>query len=448
MRSAIFNFLIIASVFWVILPATGGQKQITFWTTEMESERLNMQRKIARTFTEKTGIHVCVVPVLETCLAKEVNAANESKALPDVLYHPIEFTIGWAGTGILDVRSATEVVNYLDKETFGPRALSLTRFSDGYAALPIDGWHQLLLYRKDLFQEKELPVPDSWDRILRAARTLHNPPSIWGFMAATDPDQIYTQQVFEHFALSNGVSLADSLGDVDLNTPEMIQTLKFYKTLTRFTPSGNIHWVHTRMDYVSGRAAMIMWSPFILDELSGLRRDLPVIPDVLKGKTGYLAENTGFVSLIHGSKGSAQYGQINCLGITRDADKAPAGQWVKYLLTDGYLAWLDTAPEGKLPMRKGTRQEPGCFIKAWMELELGVTIGTTISELYGMNMIKTIVDRPDGLNHWGFTENKGALVSKIYETKVIPKILKRFIDDELDAEQAAMMMDEQVRALE
>ncbi len=324
MRSVILYLFIIFSVSIVSFPATGAQNQITFWTIEMETERLEVQREIAQTFTAKTGIHVRVVPVHENHLAKKVTAADATKALPDVLYHPIDFTIEWAEVGILDVQSATDIVNRLGKETFGSGSLNLASFSGGYAAVPIDGWHQLLLYRKDLFKEKGLPVPDSWDRILQAAQALHNPPLIWGFMAATDPDQIYTQQVFEHFALSNGVRLAGPSGNVDLNTPEMIQTLEFYKALTRFTPCGNIHWLHTRLDYVSGRAAMIMWSPFILDELSGLRKDLPVVPDILKGKPGYLAENTGFVSIIHGSKGTAQYGQINCLGITQDANKAPA----------------------------------------------------------------------------------------------------------------------------
>ncbi len=448
MRSVILYLLIIFSVSIVSLPATGAQNQIIFWTTEMETERLEIQRKIAQTFTAKTGIHVRVVPVHENRLAKKVTAANATEALPDVLYHPIDFTVGWAEAGILDVQSATDVVNRLGKETFCTGSLNLARFSDGYAAVSIDGWHQLLLYRKDLFKEKGLPVPDSWDRILQAAQALHNPPLIWGFMAATDPDQIYTQQVFEHFALSNGVRLADPFGNVDLNTPEMIQTLKFYKALTRFTPCGNIHWLHTRMDYVSGRAAMIIWSPFILDELSGLRKDMPVVPDILKGKPGYLAENTGFVSIIHGTKGTAQYSQINCLGITRNADKAPAKRWMEFILTDGYLRWLDMAPEGKLPMRKGTRHEPNRFIKGWVELEFGVTIRARISDFYGMDVIKTIVNRADGLNHWGFTENKGALVSRIYETKVIPKILKRFLDGELSAKQAARMMNERVKALE
>jgi multiple sugar transport system substrate-binding protein len=445
------KILFLLTILWLIrisLPIAGAQNQVTFWTTEVEKERLEIQREIARAFTRKTGVGLRVVPVQENLLAQRVTAAYAARSLPDVLFHPIEFTLGWAEAGILDAMSATQVVNHLGKETFGAGPLNLARVSSGYAALPIDGWGQLLLYRKDLFEKKGLPIPDRWDQILKAAQTLHNPPLIWGFEAATDPGQTYTQQVFEHFALSNGVKLTGPSGRVNLDTPEMVQTLEFYKALTRFTPPGNLYWLHTRLDYLSGRAAMIIWSPFILDELSGLRRDQPVIPDIAKGNPGFLARNTGFVTMIHGPKGFAQYGQINYLGITADAHKAAAKQWAEFLLTDGYLRWLGMAAEGKLPIRKGTIDEPNRFIDGWMELEFGVTTRAKISQFYGMDVAKTIIGGVEGFNRWGFAKGKGALVSKIYGTKVIPEILKRFIDGDFSASQAARMMDKKVKALE
>ena len=449
MKSKILTCLLIISGFLIMgLPTVNAQNKITFWTTEVEKDRLEIQKKIAQSFTSKTRISVRVVPVQENLLAARVIAAYASKSLPDVLFHPIDFTIGWAEAGILDDQSATEVVNHLGKETFGSGPLDLARIRGGYSAVPADGWGQLLLYRKDLFKEKGLPVPNQWDNILEAAKALHNPPLMWGFEAATDPGQSYTQQVFEHFALSNGVRLIGPSGSVELDTPEMAQTLEFYKALTRFTPPGNLYWLHTRMDYLSGRAAMIIWSPFILDELSGLRRDQPVVPDIAKGKPGFLAKNTGFVTVIQGPKGAAQYGQINYLGITRDADKDAAKRWVEFLLTDGYLKWLSMAPEGKLPVRKGTRDDLNRFIDGWMGLEFGVTTRARISRFYGMDVAKTIIAGMEGIDRWGFARGKGTLVSKVYGTKVIPKILKRFLDGELSSKQAARLMDKKVKSLE
>ena len=448
MRATISSFLAIVWVVIIGFSTAGAQNQITFWTTEVEKDRLETQKEIARAFTQKTGIDLRVVPVQENLLTQRITAAYAARSLPDVVFHPIDFTIGWAEAGILDNKSATEVVNHLGKETFSAGPLTLAQVPKGYAAVPADGWGQLLLYRKDLFEKKGLPVPERWDHILQAAKALHNPPLMWGFEAATDPGQTYTQQVFEHIALSNGVRLTGPSGNVNLDTPEMVETLEFYKSLIRFTPPGNLYWLHTRMDYLTGRAAMIIWSPFILDELSGLRRDQPVVPDIAKGEPGFLARNTGFVTIIRGTKGAAQYGQINYLGITRDANKAAAKQWVEFLLTDGYLRWLGMAPEGKLPMRKGTRDKPNCFIDGWMGLEFGVTTRAKISKFYGMDVVKTIIAGVDGFDRWGFAKGKGALISKIYGTKIIPETLKRFLDGELNAKQAARMMDERVKALE
>lgn len=452
MKTITLSLLAILSLIIMSSNLAIAKDEITFWTTEVEKDRLCIQQDIARGFIRKTGIAVRVIPVDENFLAARVTAAYAARSLPDVLYHPFDFTIGWERAGILDARSSTEVVVFLGKETFSPRPLDLVRVKNGYAAVPLDAWGQLLLFRKDLFREKDLPIPDTWDHILKAAKALNNPPKMWGFEVATDPGQTYTQQVFEHLALSNGVRLAGRTGgpeqEINLNTPEMVATLRFYKALSRFTPPGNINWLHTRMDYLSGRAAMIIWSPFILDELSGLRKDQPVLPDIINKKPGFLAKNTGFVTVIHGPNGSAQYGQINCIGITRDAARVPAKQWVEFLLSEGYLMWLSMAAEGKLPVRKGTKAAPECFINGWMDLDFGVTTRARVSRFYGMAVAKNMTASVDGLDRWGLADGKGALISKIYGTKIIPEILKRFLDGELNAEETARLMNKRVRALD
>ncbi len=229
MRTALLFFATLLCVLGAFPQDAGANRQVTFWTTEVENERINVQKEIGAMFTEKTGIQVKVVPVQENRLAERVTAAFAARSLPDVIFHPIDFTVGWAEAEILDCESATRSVHILGETTFGRGPLNLVKMAQGYAAVSADGWGQLLLYRKDLFEKKGLPVPNTWEKIIAAARTLHNPPFIWGFKAATDPDQIYTQQVFEHIALSNDVRLVNASGNVDLNTPEMVEALNYYK---------------------------------------------------------------------------------------------------------------------------------------------------------------------------------------------------------------------------
>jgi multiple sugar transport system substrate-binding protein len=63
-------------------------------------------------------------------------------------------------------------------------------------------------------------------------------------------------------------------------------------------------------------------------------------------------------------------------------------------------------------------------------------------------VVESLVAGVEGFDRWGFAAGKGALVSKIYGTKVIPEILKRYLDGEISAAEAARMMDDRVKGLE
>jgi multiple sugar transport system substrate-binding protein len=248
------------------------------------------------------------------------------------------------------------------------------------------------------------------------------------------------QQVFEQFALSNGAHLINSLtGEVDLNTPEFIQTLRTYKKLRSFTPPGNIYWRQTREDYFGGREAMIIWSPFILDEMAGLRDSAPV---TAKGLTKPLHESTGIVTSFRGPFGSkpVQWGQVSYFGIPIGADRS-VQEWAKFLVGKGYLDWLSMAPEGKFPLRPR-------FVKGWKQLKIGVDRKATIADLYSDEVIDTIISGVDNFDRWGFAEGKGACVGQIYGTKVLIRLLRRYLDGELSAEAAAEKMTDGILKLE
>jgi multiple sugar transport system substrate-binding protein len=310
--------------------------------------------------------------------------------------------------------------------------------------VPADGWGQLLLFRKDLFAarapEKLLGTPDTWDKILEAAQALHDPPKVWGIELGTDPTQIYMQQVFEQFALSNGARLVNpNSGQVDLNTPEFIQTLTFYKKLATFTPPGDIYWRQTREDYLGGRAAMIVWSPFILDELASLRDSVPV---TATGVPKPLHHVTGIVTAFRGPFGlrPVQWGQVSYFGITVGAS-ANAAKWIEFLLRDGYLDWLSMAPEGKFPLRPQ-------FVKGWKHLKIGVDRRSKISDLYSDEVINSIITGVGSFDRWGFGLGKGACVGQVYGTKNLIRILRRYLDGEIGAEATARRMTEAIRMLE
>ena len=421
-----------------------GKTTVTFWTTLIEPKRMEVQRQLAAEFMAlHPNIEVEVVPVDENELPTRIVAAYAAGNLPDLVRVPLDYIAGWAEQGILDVEAATALLEDMGLDTFASGALKLAEVDGGYAGLPTDGWGQLLLYRKDLFEEYDLPRPDDWASILQAAMVLHDPPNLYGIEVGTDPDQVFTQQVFEHFALSNGARLVNEAGNIDLTTPEFIDALRYYKLLaTQFTPPGNIYWLQTRADFLAGKAAMIVWSPYILDELAGLRDAVPVTAKFPPGSPP-LHERVGIVTAIAGPDGEpAQYGYVLYTGITVDADVEAAQAFARYLLSDGYAKWLSMAPEGMFPMRPG-------YIDQWKQLEIGVDRKRPITELYPAEVIEAIAKGVERLDRWGFAAGKGPCISSIYGTKTLIEILRRYMDGEITtAEQAAQMMEDRVRALE
>ena len=78
-------------------------------------------------------------------------------------------------------------------------------------------------------------------------------------------------QVLEHVLLANGATPVNNSGFSGFDESKTIEALEFYKAIADASPEGELFWQQSRELYFAGKAAMIIWSPFIMDELAGLR---------------------------------------------------------------------------------------------------------------------------------------------------------------------------------
>jgi len=417
-----------------------GGGSITFWSTLVEPDRVATQERIIDAFTEATGIEVELVPVPEDDLPNLIVTNAASGDLPDVVHHPIDFSIGWAEQGILDVEAAAEVVESLGVDTFNQQALALASQDDQPVAVPSDGWGQLLVYRTDLFEAAGLEPPDTFANLLAAAQALQAD-GMNGITASTDPADVFTQQTFEFLALGAGCQLIED-GEIALDSPACVNAITTYADLIQNYSPGTVQNVDTtRATYFAGDAAMLIWSPFILDELAGLRNDaLPTCPECADNPN-FLVENSGFVPALS-SEGTepAQYGQVSYFGIGANADTEAAQQFVEYLLTDGYVDWLSIAPEGMFPMRTGTAEEPNSYVDGWKALDIGVDTRVPFGEVYSNDVIATLIEGTNSFKRWGFEDGYGALVSSLYTSLTIPQTLSAVLNEGLSPEDAAAQM--------
>ena len=145
---------------------------IKFWTTEVQPARMAKQEEMAKAFEAKTGIKVDVIPVEEKDLGTRATAAAAAGDLPDVIYHTLQYVLPWAEAGILDVDANNSVVKELGKNTFAPGALNMAKKGSKIAAVPVDGWTQMVVYRKDLFENADLAPPTSYANIVAAVEKL------------------------------------------------------------------------------------------------------------------------------------------------------------------------------------------------------------------------------------------------------------------------------------
>jgi multiple sugar transport system substrate-binding protein len=400
-----------------------GADTIRFWTTEEQPERLARQEAMAADFTAETGIEVEVIPVTESDLGTRATAAFAAGDLPDVIYHTLQFALPWYEAGILDADAATEVVENLGADTFAPGALAMASVDEGFASVPVDGWTQMIVYRADLFEEAGLEPPNSYANVLAAVEALHNPPEMFGFVAATKVDENFMSQVLEHVFLANGVSPVGPDGFQPLEVGPTVEVLEFYKAIVEASPEGELFWQQSRELYFAGRAAMIIWSPFILDELAGLRDSAP--PTINDDPTSRdLAERTGIVTNFAGPSNpdGAAWADIRYFGVTADADTEAAQAFIEYSMSDGYTATLAIAPEGKFPVRRGDGENPSAFTEAWSMLDVGVDRRAPLGDLYAAEMIDEIVGGLDVAQRWGVADGQLALASQMINSQIVNRL--------------------------
>ncbi len=99
------------------------------------------------------------------------------KALEEIF---VDNAFGSAGNKVVieDFLEGEEAsfIDDLGADTFAPGPVSMAATPNGIAGVPVDGWTQMVVYRKDLFETEGLAAPTSYSNVVEALEKLHNPP--------------------------------------------------------------------------------------------------------------------------------------------------------------------------------------------------------------------------------------------------------------------------------
>lgn len=430
---------------------SSDDKSITVWSLEEQPDRLAKAKADAAEFTKKTGINVKLVGINEDQFPQLLTAAAAAGTMPDVIGAlPLSDVRTMSGNDLVDTKASTQIVKDLGPDTFSKSALDLTRDGSTQLSVPSDGFALSVIYRKDLFAKAGLPAPKTYADLLNAAQKL-NSPQIAGFVGGTSPSTAFTQQLFEWVALANGCQLVDGSGKVTIDSKQCVDAFNFYGNLIKnYSVPGSLDSTGTKTTYMAGKAAITIWASFILPEMAGQDKDImPTCPEC-KADPSFIAKNSGFVTSFQGPDGTApiQGGDVTSWVVTATAATSPATKFVEYFMNDGYLPWLNQAPEGKFPTRHGTSDDPQKFIKGWSQLSTGVDTKAPLSANYSQDEITAWQNSVDTFSRWAFTQGQGNLMGSILTQLPIPKAINGLSNGSIDGAAAASQAQKAVQAIQ
>jgi multiple sugar transport system substrate-binding protein len=420
--------------------ASGDATVVEFWTTDNEEDRVTRYEEVAAAYeADHPGVDVQIVPIEESSAPQRLSTAVAANNMPDIVRLSVDEVAAIAADGLLNEDAAEEVVNNVGRDDFRGGLLDMVtnQASGKVSAVPYDGWIQAIWYRTDAFEELGLEAPTTWDSISAACTALAGHGDLlYGITLGTDPGENYGHQIFEQVAISNNAWPFDEEGNVTFDTPEMAAALEFYTSLQACATPGPQYWRGAAEGYEFGQAGMLFYSTYIMDDLvegsdfddTGTKLELGVED---------LANNTGFAPTMEGPNGSATYGQLTTLAITRDADPE-AVDVATYFLKEGYQDILALAPFGKIPVLESAVEE-------WKG-------STGLFANYPPETLESIAAGYESMQRWLFRPDydatERAVVGDIESRLLIPQVLSNIaIEGNMTPEEGAAWLQEQVEAL-
>lgn len=416
--------------------------------TQTQSDRVKVIETLAQTFEAlNPGVDIKVVPIEENDMPVQMAAATAANTLPAVIEAVSELLLAFGDEQILDEVSNKKLLRKIGKDRFFSGALKMLQAPDGqsYYGIPFHGWIQGIWYRKDWFENKNLAPPTTWDKIEMAAAALTvKSNNQYGILVGTKPDA-YTEQVFTHLALSNGARQFDNRGKLVFNSPQMLETLKFYKRLAQYNPPGPQTW-RARDYYLQGKMGMFFYSTYIMDDLA--------LAEIAKGSlsrehfadlTGSefdpdLVKNSGFEPIISHTN-DAGYGVLVGLSIVKTKDKQErkaAEDFITFLYQPyAYISYLHMAPGGMNPPLKDIQNSPD-----YMNDPKG------IFRIFGAEKISTILKGFENIQTFAVVDGRSYPQSgRIFAKQIIPRMIYSVVFEAVSPEQALTKAEHDMKTL-
>ncbi|HOB43735.1 MAG: sugar ABC transporter substrate-binding protein [Limnochordia bacterium] len=241
-------------------------------------------------FTEATGIHVNIVTYPEEQLRqKTIMDLTTGAGAYDVIAVDSVFIPELAMGGyILPLDKYIDPA--YDLEDIMESVRGLLSYEGQLYAAPIYQETTILMYRKDLFEQEGIAVPDTLDEFYAVAEHFTRPPSIWGVAMRGlrgNGMNIYTWAQWLHSY--GGAFFDENMNPLFDSAESILATEKYASMLQKWGPPGSssYSWDDVQTAFVSGRAAMIIDATNFYNRIEDPERS------AIAGKIGYAVVPAG-----------------------------------------------------------------------------------------------------------------------------------------------------------
>ncbi len=164
---------------------SGEKPKLTIWlTTSYTPEADALQKQFVQEWADAKGVDITIVQDSATVIEPQLNAATETKTLPDVIswaspsWAPELYHLGL----LLDVSDIVAQNNSQGGGLYEPAIVAVTDNGKQFA-VPTHSATEVFYVRKDLLAAKGLTAPKTWEEVVTVGKALTEPGTIWGWGA-------------------------------------------------------------------------------------------------------------------------------------------------------------------------------------------------------------------------------------------------------------------------
>lgn len=358
--------------------------EIVFWHSFTQGPRKDYMQNVADEFMKEH---------------KDVKITIETFAWPEFY---TKWTTGLTAGQVPDISSAlpTHVVEMIDadaiiplndviddigRDRFYEAALREGTVGEDNYSLPLYTHAQVMWYRKDLLEEANIEVPETWDELFEAAVKISETTDKYGLSVPMGSTDMMATRFLNYYVRSAGETLLTEDGKANLTSDVAIEGINYWVEMYKETsPEGSVNYDvldqanlfyhgNTAFDFNSGFhiGGVEANSPHLLDHI-----DAAPIPKINKDdeKQGIETSNTPMVVWKN-----SKHPEI-------------AKEFLKKLYDkEEYIKFLHSVPAGMLPALKDIEDEPAYLDNETLEkfdnaakvIALEVSEGTAIGMEYG-----------------------------------------------------------------